>query len=430
MKHALTTFVVCSVLAGGAMADANSDLYYNLKKSGDEIPQWLVDELFPMRGEGSLITAFGGEDAGSAGIIPFAPGFVYTDSDNTVGAADDLPVGVTAPTSCNGGLYSTSFDAGDKWYTFTLPAGYTVSASTCNAATYDTCLGIFDASGTLVAADDDGAGCSGFSSLIEGCCLEAGTYYVVVDGYSFGDEGSYTLSVEFSVDPCIIVDPCDTFTTTPISLPYHGTGSNVGAQDIYGSVAGDVAYTFTLTADSYVELATCFPGTGFDTDSHWFTGNGPCDPMSTYLGYNDGESACSWATHVIFDCDLPLTAGTYTVIITGYTTNEGDFEMDLHASACGTAGTEDVPVAFELGQAFPNPFNPSTTINFTMGETANANLTVYNMAGQAVATLVNGIVGAGSQSVVFDASNLTSGVYVYTLTVGGQSMTEKMVLVK
>ena len=224
--------------------------------------------------------------------------------------------------------------------------------------------------------------------------------------------------------------PCDTFTSTPIALPYHGTGTNVGAQDIYGSVAGDVAYTFTLAADSYVELATCFPGTAIDTDSHWFTGNGPCDPMSTYLGYNDGESACNWATHVIFDCDLPLTAGTYTVIITGFTTAEGDFEMDLHASACGTAGTEDVPVAFELGQAFPNPFNPSTTIDFTMGETADANLTVYNMAGQAVATLVNGMVGAGAQSVVFDASNLTSGVYVYTLTVGGQTLSEKMVLVK
>ncbi|MCA9784178.1 MAG: T9SS type A sorting domain-containing protein, partial [Candidatus Cloacimonetes bacterium] len=59
-----------------------------------------------------------------------------------------------------------------------------------------------------------------------------------------------------------------------------------------------------------------------------------------------------------------------------------------------------------------------------------ANLTVYNMAGQAVATLVNGVVSAGAQSVVFDASELTSGVYFYTLNVAGQSMTEKMVLVK
>ncbi|MCB1048797.1 MAG: T9SS type A sorting domain-containing protein, partial [Calditrichaeota bacterium] len=59
-----------------------------------------------------------------------------------------------------------------------------------------------------------------------------------------------------------------------------------------------------------------------------------------------------------------------------------------------------------------------------------ANLTVYNMAGQAVATLVNGVVSAGARSVVFDASELTSGVYFYTLNVAGRSMTEKMVLVK
>ena len=60
----------------------------------------------------------------------------------------------------------------------------------------------------------------------------------------------------------------------------------------------------------------------------------------------------------------------------------------------------------------------------------NASLKVYNVAGAEVATLVNGLVGAGAQSVVFDASNLTSGVYFYALEVAGTVQTRKMVLAK
>ena len=58
------------------------------------------------------------------------------------------------------------------------------------------------------------------------------------------------------------------------------------------------------------------------------------------------------------------------------------------------------------------------------------NLAVYNLAGQQVATLVDGMVEAGTHTVTFDASNLTSGVYFYTLTANGVSTSQKMVLVR
>ncbi len=88
------------------------------------------------------------------------------------------------------------------------------------------------------------------------------------------------------------------------------------------------------------------------------------------------------------------------------------------------------PVRFELGQNYPNPFNPSTTINFSVSAGTNASLKVYNMLGQEVATLVNGFVGAGSHSVDFNASKLSSGVYLYKLQAGNFTETKKMVLTK
>jgi len=94
-------------------------------------------------------------------------------------------------------------------------------------------------------------------------------------------------------------------------------------------------------------------------------------------------------------------------------------------------GGLDVPNQVELQQNFPNPFNPSTTIQYALPAQSQVNLTVYDMLGQRVATLLSGQVqSAGSHSVNFDASNLSSGVYIYRLQTGSQSITRKMILLK
>ncbi len=90
-------------------------------------------------------------------------------------------------------------------------------------------------------------------------------------------------------------------------------------------------------------------------------------------------------------------------------------------------GTMDV---FALDQNYPNPFNPSTQIRFTLQSSDVTRLTVYDVVGREVAVLVNGTMPAGSHSVNFDASTLTSGVYVYKLEAGGQVMTKRMTLIK
>jgi hypothetical protein len=93
-------------------------------------------------------------------------------------------------------------------------------------------------------------------------------------------------------------------------------------------------------------------------------------------------------------------------------------------------GADEQPIAFQLRDAFPNPFNPVTTLRFTLAETGAASLKVFNLSGREVATLVDGLTERGTHSIAFDAGTLPSGVYFYTLQSGGQAQTRKMLLVK
>ena len=100
----------------------------------------------------------------------------------------------------------------------------------------------------------------------------------------------------------------------------------------------------------------------------------------------------------------------------------------------GTVGVEDnetqVITEYKLEQNYPNPFNPSTVINFNLPQAAQVKLSVYNILGQEVAVLVDEFVNAGSYSKSFNASNLASGLYIYTLEAGSTKLSKKMTLLK
>ena len=89
-----------------------------------------------------------------------------------------------------------------------------------------------------------------------------------------------------------------------------------------------------------------------------------------------------------------------------------------------------IPASFQLKQNYPNPFNPTTNITFTLDSPAHVVLTVYNIQGQKIATLVDGTRNSGINEVKFDAEDLGSGTYMYRLESGGQSITRKMTLIK
>lgn len=87
-------------------------------------------------------------------------------------------------------------------------------------------------------------------------------------------------------------------------------------------------------------------------------------------------------------------------------------------------------LTFEVNQPAPNPFNPTITFSFTLPEAQRVGLNVYDMQGRLVDILVNGLRPAGEYRVIFDGSNLPSGMYLYTLTAGTHMATGKMVLLK
>jgi hypothetical protein len=88
------------------------------------------------------------------------------------------------------------------------------------------------------------------------------------------------------------------------------------------------------------------------------------------------------------------------------------------------------PVKYNLSQNYPNPFNPSTKIKYTIPAGGMVTLSVFNSAGQEVASLLNAQQSAGSYEISFDASTLSSGVYFYKLSAGSFTETRKMTLIK
>ena len=88
------------------------------------------------------------------------------------------------------------------------------------------------------------------------------------------------------------------------------------------------------------------------------------------------------------------------------------------------------PSGFSLSQNYPNPFNPSTAIGYRLSAASHVTLSVYDVLGRRVATLIDGKEGPGIYSVTFDADGLSSGVYLYTLKAGSYRRVMKMLLLK
>ena len=109
----------------------------------------------------------------------------------------------------------------------------------------------------------------------------------------------------------------------------------------------------------------------------------------------------------------------------------GSFDdTNISGNATFVSNRNNLPSVYSLEQNFPNPFNPSTKITFSLPENSFVSLRVSNLIGLEVKSLISGMMPAGIHEVVFDASELYSGVYFYTLKAGNFVQTRKMILIK
>jgi len=106
------------------------------------------------------------------------------------------------------------------------------------------------------------------------------------------------------------------------------------------------------------------------------------------------------------------------------------YELSQMAVSNEERVASSIPKTFSLEQNYPNPFNPTTNIQFTIPQASDVKLTVYNILGQQVMTVVNEFRQAGTHTAIVDAQNLSSGMYIYRLDAGSVQLNRKMMLIK
>lgn len=135
----------------------------------------------------------------------------------------------------------------------------------------------------------------------------------------------------------------------------------------------------------------------------------------------------------IYNADARWDSSSFTYI--KLTSGDGPWADDWGNTGEGfdqqvSASQPAAPVRFTLISAFPNPFNPSTTLSYVLPEAAKVGLSIYDISGRPLITLVDGWREAGMHEVTFDGSSLASGVYLYRLQAGDFNTSGKMVLMK
>lgn len=208
------------------------------------------------------------------------------------------------------------------------------------------------------------------------------------------------------------------------NVPGKGTGA------VTLGTNGQVTYDGTVTG-----LSGTISGSHFHNAAAGVSGG-----VVKTLTFTNNTTSGSWTSS---DGSQPFTDVLLRELIKGRlymnihtaTNSNGEIRGQVGNSGDLVTGVLDqisdaVPSSFSLGQNYPNPFNPTTYITFDMKRSARVSLTIYNLLGQQVATLVDEMKQAGAYRVTFDGRSLTSGIYFYRLSTDNFVETRKMVLLK
>jgi hypothetical protein len=226
--------------------------------------------------------------------------------------------------------------------------------------------------------------------------------------------------------------------------------ANIAHSQIYATFSGDTTKIWDANF-GWACGGRLFPITSASNDTIYIT---ECDTLQ--------HATCGGCSLTVCTSFIGLNAGTYTAIITrqwkfhityprdtiiGYTIDAGSVTFTVlnppslpksvafYHSGClgsgqGAADENTAPNSFAMLANYPNPFNPSTRIRYTIPRQCRASLKIYNSTGQYVSTLFEENRSAGTYEINFDGHALSSGVYLCRLNIGEQTLSSKIILIK
>ena len=244
----------------------------------------------------------------------------------------------------------------------------------------------------------------------------AGITVIVMDDSSAGDTANFTLTVDPANDPplaAVLIYPTeqDTFSThadndSSIAFTWHPS------VDIDSEVSYKLTIELEYFGNTYTDIHENISDTTISVSSN------SLDPMLNVI--SEEEAGFTYYVHASDD--------EYNVA-----SDVGEFV--LSRAALGSIDGYAIPEQFSLHQNYPNPFNPVTTLRYDLPENGHVNITIYDMLGREVKTLINQTQDAGYRSVIWDATNdygkpVSAGIYLYQIKAGEYISTKKMVLLK
>ena len=208
---------------------------------------------------------------------------------------------------------------------------------------------------------------------------------------------------------------------------------------VYGTLHYGGAWPNNVHTGSSYKIS----GKGFNSDFHIFTLIWEEGKMQWLVDGKLYQTQTSWYTSgaafpAPFDQDFHIilnlaVGGNWPGYPDATTQFPQEYTIDyvrVYQNVTAVKGENREPYTFSLNQNYPNPFNPVTTISYTIPANSFVELVVYNILGEPVKTLVNKEQTAGNYQTVFDATDLSSSVYLYRLTAGKYSFMKKMILLK
>ncbi|MCF8268121.1 MAG: T9SS type A sorting domain-containing protein [Ignavibacteriales bacterium] len=225
---------------------------------------------------------------------------------------------------------------------------------------------------------------------------------------------TYKLEIYIKVD--------GTESAVPSSIYDNNSGSNYIATFTTNSTFPVELTSFAAQAKAgFVQLnwATATEVNNYGFDVQRSAGNG-WEKIAFIEGNGNSNSPKSYSF-----TDKNVLSGTYS-----YRLKQIDTDGQFEYSDVVAVEINNLPSVYSLDQNYPNPFNPTTNIKFGLPKDAFVSLKVFNILGQEVKTLLAGFKPAGEYVIPFDASDLTSGLYLYKLETEGFSSVRKMLLTK